>query len=279
VVVAAGEAAEGAPGVKETEGPAAVVDERDLPVSAGVEEAVVEPEASSVAGKKVRAAVSEEATTAVETAAAQDSTAVEDRGGGIEDGAAEQDGTAAGGRWPQRRAQARVVAKNKASSVKALFDKAEESFGKIHIVVSSAGIISTNFPSLVETTEEEWDWVAVVNTKRAFWVSREAAKRIPLGGGGRIVNITTTLVATTLPGNAAYTTKNGAVDRFTKTLAKEFGEVKSTGGSPKAPDASTEEVKATEVTLEVEEKRMDLVALLQFIQITDAGSATPEAPE
>jgi hypothetical protein len=100
VVVAAGEAAEGAPGVKEMDGPAAVVDERDLLVSAGVEEAVIELEASSVAGEKVHAAVSEEAATAVETAEAQDSTAVEDRGGGVEDGAAEKDGTAAEGRRP-----------------------------------------------------------------------------------------------------------------------------------------------------------------------------------
>jgi NAD(P)-dependent dehydrogenase (short-subunit alcohol dehydrogenase family) len=38
-------------------------------------------------------------------------------------------------------------------AVKALFDKAEESFGKIHIVVNSAGIILTNIPILVETTE------------------------------------------------------------------------------------------------------------------------------
>jgi 3-oxoacyl-[acyl-carrier protein] reductase len=111
---------------------------------------------------------------------------------------------------------------SKASAVKALFDKAEESFGKIHIVVNSAGIILTNFPSLAETTEEEWDWVAAVNTKGAFLVSREAAKRIPPGGGGRIVNITTTLVATTLPGNAAYTASNAAVESFTKTLAKEL---------------------------------------------------------
>jgi 3-oxoacyl-[acyl-carrier protein] reductase len=111
---------------------------------------------------------------------------------------------------------------SKASAVKALFDKAEESFGKIHIVVNYAGIILTNFPSLAETTEEEWDWVAAVNTKGAFLVSREAAKRIPPGGGGRIVNITTTLVATTLPGNAAYTASNAAVESFTKTLAKEL---------------------------------------------------------
>jgi NAD(P)-dependent dehydrogenase (short-subunit alcohol dehydrogenase family) len=251
--VAAGEAVEGAPGVKKTEGPATVVNERDLPVSAGVEEVVIESEASSVAGEKVRAVVSEEVATAVETAAAQDATAVEDHGRGVEDGATERDGAAAGGRRSQQRAQVRVVVKNKASSVKALFDKAEESFGKAHIVVSSARIIPTNFPNLVETTEEEWDWVAAVNTKRAFRVSREAAKRIPLGGSGgsgRIVNITTILVTTALPGNVAYTTNNGVVDRFTKTLAKEFGEVKSKGGSTKAPDASTEKVKAVEVTPE-----------------------------
>jgi 3-oxoacyl-[acyl-carrier protein] reductase len=111
---------------------------------------------------------------------------------------------------------------SKASAVKALFDKAEESFGKIHIIVNSVGIILTNFLSLAETTEEEWDWVAAVNTKGSFLVSREAAKRIPPGGGGRIVNIMTALVATTLSGNAAYTASNATVESFTKTLAQEL---------------------------------------------------------
>jgi predicted component of type VI protein secretion system len=136
----------------EPETPAALVDEA---VAGGAKgESVVE---------KVRVAAREEAATAVETTAAQESAAVEenptvdeipageekpaveetaaaeeiprvkeetsgaDHGGGVEDGAAEQDGAAAEGRRPQRRAQARVVAKNKASVVKALFDKAEES--------------------------------------------------------------------------------------------------------------------------------------------------------
>jgi hypothetical protein len=72
-LIAEDEAAEGAPGVKETEGPsalgeeaAAIVDERDLPVAAGVEEAVVEPEASSVSGEKVRAASEEEASDVID---------------------------------------------------------------------------------------------------------------------------------------------------------------------------------------------------------------------
>lgn len=87
--------------------------------------------------------------------------------------------------------------------------------------MNSAGIILINFLNRVETTEEEWDWVAAVNPKGAFLASRDVVKRIPPGGGSRIVNIATTVVATTLPDNAAYTASNVAVESFTKTLAKD----------------------------------------------------------
>ncbi|KAG0588417.1 hypothetical protein KC19_2G241200 [Ceratodon purpureus] len=110
----------------------------------------------------------------------------------------------------------------KASDVVALFDKAEEEFGKVHIVVNSAGVLLSNYPSLADTTEEEWDRIMGVNLKGAFLVSREAAKRIPENAGGRIVNITTTLVSTAFPGYAAYSASKAAVECFTKTLAKEL---------------------------------------------------------
>ena len=65
--IAEEEAAEGALRVKETEGPsvlgeeaAAIVDKRDLLVAAGIEEAIVELEASLVSSKKVRVQVLEE---------------------------------------------------------------------------------------------------------------------------------------------------------------------------------------------------------------------------
>ena len=54
---------------------------------------------------------------------------------------------------------------SKGSDVVALFDKAEEAFGKVHIVVNSKG---------------------------AFLVSREAARQILANASGRIVNIMTT---------------------------------------------------------------------------------------
>jgi 3-oxoacyl-[acyl-carrier protein] reductase len=111
---------------------------------------------------------------------------------------------------------------SKGSDVVALFDKAEEAFGKVHIVVNCAGILLSNYPSIVDTTEAEWDKTQAVNSKGAFLVSREAARRIPANAGGRIVNITTTLVSTTSPGFAAYSASKAAVECLTKTLAKEL---------------------------------------------------------
>ena len=111
---------------------------------------------------------------------------------------------------------------SKESSVKALFDKAEEAFGKIHIVVNCAGTILTNYPTLDNTTEEEWERIYSVNTKGAFLVSKEAANRIPPGSGGRIVNITTSIVSTLVPGYAAYASSKAAVECFTLILAKEL---------------------------------------------------------
>lgn len=111
---------------------------------------------------------------------------------------------------------------SKESDVKALFDKAEAAFGAINIVVNSAGTALGNYPTLVNTTTDEWDKVYSVNTKGAFFVSKEAATRIPPGSDGRIVNITTSVVSTLLPNYAAYASSKAAVETFTLILAKEL---------------------------------------------------------
>jgi len=108
------------------------------------------------------------------------------------------------------------------SDVKAVFDEAEKAFGAVHIVVNCAATMLSTYPLVVDTTEADWDKTYNVNAKGAFLVSREAAKRIPPGGGGRIVNITTTLVSTLLPGYGAYASSKAAVETFTCILAKEL---------------------------------------------------------
>jgi 3-oxoacyl-[acyl-carrier protein] reductase len=86
-----------------------------------------------------------------------------------------------------------------------------------------------------------------VNSKGAFLVSREAARRIPANGGRRIVNITTTVVSTMLHGYAAYSSSKAAVETLTKTLAKEFADEKMEQASQATGEAkeSAKETKDT----------------------------------
>ncbi|CAN6688214.1 unnamed protein product [Malus baccata var. baccata] len=104
--------------------------------------------------------------------------------------------------------------------VKQIFEKSEEEFGsQVHIVVNCAGVLDPKYPSLANTIVEEWD-----NTfnHSLLLVSREAAKRLAPGGGGRIIMITTSLVGALMPGYAAFAASKAAVEMMAKILAKEL---------------------------------------------------------
>ncbi|KAL6842427.1 hypothetical protein ACP4OV_027854 [Aristida adscensionis] len=107
-------------------------------------------------------------------------------------------------------------------AVRALFDRAEEAFGSPpHIVVASAGLLDPKYPSLADTAVEDFDAMFAVNVRGTFLVCREAARRIPSHHGGRIVTFSSSIMGTLLPGYAAYTATNGAVEAMTRILAKE----------------------------------------------------------
>lgn len=108
------------------------------------------------------------------------------------------------------------------AAVRALFDRAEEAFGSPpHIVVACAGLLNPKYPALADTTVEDFDAMFAVNVRGTFLVCREAANRVPAGGGGRIVTFSSSIMGTLLPGYAAYTATNGAVEAMTRILAKE----------------------------------------------------------
>uniref|UniRef100_A0A0D9WVY8 NAD-dependent epimerase/dehydratase domain-containing protein n=1 Tax=Leersia perrieri TaxID=77586 RepID=A0A0D9WVY8_9ORYZ len=86
-----------------------------------------------------------------------------------------------------------------------------------HILVACAGLAVTTYPSLAATTAAEFDAAFAVNTRGAFLCLREAANRIPHGGGGRIVAVSSTLAATLLPGYAA---SKAAVEAMAKELKR-----------------------------------------------------------
>ncbi|KAL6502775.1 hypothetical protein OROHE_024202 [Orobanche hederae] len=109
------------------------------------------------------------------------------------------------------------------AQVKSLFDAAESTFGsQIHILVNSAGVIDSKYPTLATTITEDFDRIFGINTRGAFLCCREAANRIKRGGGGRIVCLTTSVVASLKPQMAAYAGSKAAVETMVKILAKEL---------------------------------------------------------
>ncbi len=92
-------------------------------------------------------------------------------------------------------------------------------FGKLDILVNNAGIMPVNPVSAV--TEAEFDRIFAVNVKGTFFACQQAATR--LAPGGRIINLSSSTTARVMPTYGAYVATKGAVEQFTRSLAKELG--------------------------------------------------------
>ncbi|CAN4099351.1 unnamed protein product [Withania somnifera] len=107
--------------------------------------------------------------------------------------------------------------------VKSLFDAAESAFqSPVSILVNSAGVLDGKYPSILNTTLEDFDRIFNVNARGAFICCKEGGNRIKRGGGGRIICLTTSLAASFKPGYGAYTASKAAVEAMVKILAKEL---------------------------------------------------------
>ncbi|MDM5286685.1 SDR family oxidoreductase [Peribacillus castrilensis] len=100
-----------------------------------------------------------------------------------------------------------------------LFEETLQAFGKINILVNNAGLM-INKP-LSEATEEDFDKQFAVNAKGTFFACQQALKYMETEG--RIVNISTSVIGQMFPSYSMYAGTKGAVEQFTRHLAKEFG--------------------------------------------------------
>ncbi|OWA37232.1 3-ketoacyl-ACP reductase [Saccharibacillus sp. O16] len=105
------------------------------------------------------------------------------------------------------------------ADIRALFDQTLEQFGRLDILVNNAGIMNT-LP-LAQVTEEDFDRHFTLNAKGTFFACQAAVEH--LGEGGRIINISTSVIGGMLPGYSVYAGTKGAVEQFTRQLAKELG--------------------------------------------------------
>lgn len=102
--------------------------------------------------------------------------------------------------------------------VSALFDRAEELYGGIDVVVNTAGIML--LAPLVDMHLDDFDRMHRANVRGTFVVSQQAARRVR--GGGAIINFSTSVTKLAFPGYTAYAATKGAVDAMTLILAREL---------------------------------------------------------
>jgi len=100
----------------------------------------------------------------------------------------------------------------------ALFDRAEQEFGGVDVVVHAAGRMALS--RIADLDLATLDALHRTNIRGTFVVAQQAARR--LRAGGALVTFSTTIVATRLPEYGAYAASKAAVESITLVLAREL---------------------------------------------------------
>jgi 3-oxoacyl-[acyl-carrier protein] reductase len=100
----------------------------------------------------------------------------------------------------------------------ALFDAVDDRFGRLDVVVHTAGI--NRAAALTDLDLADFDAIHRVNVRGTFVVDQQAARRVR--DGGSIVNISSHVVLLSPPELSAYTASKAAVSVVTRILAKEL---------------------------------------------------------
>jgi len=108
---------------------------------------------------------------------------------------------------------------SKVSDITHLFDEILKHFGRIDILINNAGLMLNKL--LAEATEEDFDKQFAVNVKGTYFACQQALKHME--PQGRIINFSTSVTGQMFPSYSMYAGTKGAVEQFTRQLAKEFG--------------------------------------------------------
>lgn len=97
----------------------------------------------------------------------------------------------------------------------------QSTFGtdKFNFLVNNAG--TGVHASVADTTEEQFDSMVNIHLKGVYFLTQRS---LPLlADGGRIINISSGLARFATPGFSAYSAMKGAIEVYTRYLAKELG--------------------------------------------------------
>lgn len=106
----------------------------------------------------------------------------------------------------------------KPQDVANLFAQARAAFGRIDVVVNSAGVMP--MASIDAANLDAFDQVIATNLRGAFLVLAQAAAN--LGDDGRIIALSTSVIAKSLPGYGPYIASKAGVEGLVHVLANEL---------------------------------------------------------
>jgi NAD(P)-dependent dehydrogenase (short-subunit alcohol dehydrogenase family) len=106
------------------------------------------------------------------------------------------------------------------SSVRALFVKAQQAFGRLDLLFNNAGVSAPPVP-LEDLAPEQWKSVVDTNLSGAFFCTQEATKVMKgqQPRGGRIINNGSISAHSPRPNSAPYTATKHAITGLTKSTA------------------------------------------------------------
>lgn len=109
----------------------------------------------------------------------------------------------------------------KSDQMAALFQAIDDQLGGLDILVNNVGM-NIFTPSVSEVDEGLWDKVIETNLKGTFLASCQAVKLMKKGGGGKIINISSTAAKRAARGMGIYCVAKAGVEMLTKVLAVEL---------------------------------------------------------
>jgi NAD(P)-dependent dehydrogenase (short-subunit alcohol dehydrogenase family) len=108
-----------------------------------------------------------------------------------------------------------------ADSVQSMVDETIKNFGRIDVLVNTAGGYRAGIP-VHETPLETWDFMLNLNARSVFLSSRAVIPQMLRQGSGRIISVAARAAERGRANMAAYSISKSAVMRLTESMAAEL---------------------------------------------------------